>query len=114
MQSEFAWSVRTSRLCAYAVRKNLGNATKEEAERTTAADAADYIKTAREHCESWLLTQRTGGQFTEDEEQAARQGMADIEAKARNRPRRCQTRKRKAKSRGSEKGSKDQKGKRKP
>lgn len=81
-QIEFAWSVKTQRLCAYAVRKNLGNASDEEAERTTKADAAEYIKTAREHCEKWLNEKTLSGDMAEEEANAAREAIAEISAKA--------------------------------
>lgn len=58
-RQEFAWSIRTSRLCAAAVRTHLKPETsKEEAERTTKAEALEYVEAARKHCAKWLKTER--------------------------------------------------------
>lgn len=78
-RQEFAWSIRTSRLCAAAVRTHLKPETsKEEAERTTKAEALEYVEAARKHCAKWLKTERQWGNLDEGQAEAAKEAVEDM------------------------------------
>lgn len=78
-KKEFSWSIRTSRLCAAAVKRHFDpSITKAEAEKTTKADALEYIEAAIRHCEKWISHCRQWQTMTEEEEAQARQAIAEF------------------------------------
>lgn len=78
-KKEFSWSIRIQRLCAATVRRYFNpSITKAEAEKTTKADALDYIETAIKHCEEWIANERKWETMTETDEAQARQAIAEI------------------------------------
>lgn len=78
-RGEFAWSVRTSRLIAGALRNW---ATGEEFKdiKTTKAEAYEFIENAESHCLKWLSRRMEAGDFGEAEEKAARESIERIKA----------------------------------
>lgn len=76
---EFLWSVHMSRLCAATVRSHYQkDLTKEEAEKTTRAEALDYIEAARKHCAKWIDTEAKWGNIDEAQASEARQALDEI------------------------------------